>query len=134
MDLANWKEYIPDTQTVNQDRKYYTCNHALHGPLFRKVDSNIKRGEHENNILRQLDHPGIPRVIESVETPTKHTLDTSLVQGQTLEVLIRDKQLVHYNKPFEKITSGLLDILQYMIHVGVTHNDINVSNVLFVWF
>ena len=113
-------KFVPKTNTVNQDRQYF-----LQGDTFIKVDTIVERGRNEAKILSSLDHPYIQKYIRSYEKEGLHYLETEYFRGQSLEytTLTVDQQKV--------VQSQLLQVLAYLTLEYVTHQDINVSNVLF---
>ena len=114
------KKFIPNTQTVNQDRSYF-----LGSGIFVKRDTDISRGANEARTLRLLDHPFIQKYVTSYEEYNTHVLESEFFDGETLENL----KFSHEDE--KKIVSQLFDVFVYMVSTGVVHGDINVSNVLY---
>ena len=113
------KPFIPNTQTVNPDRKYFTD-----GDYFIKHDSVINRGVNEAEKLRVLNHKHIQKYVTSGIRGTVHVLETVLFDGETLEnVALTTSDIV-------AVKSQLLGVVSYLTTRGVIHGDINVSNVL----
>jgi serine/threonine protein kinase len=118
------KQLIPNTQTVNPDRKYFTEWCEPWGDVFIKYDSVINRGVNEAEKLRLLDHKFIQSYCESCIDRTVHVLKTVFFEGETLEnAVLHEEDLI-------VIKSQLLEVASYLAAKGVIHQDINVSNVL----
>jgi RIO-like serine/threonine protein kinase len=113
------KEFIPNTQTVNKDRKYF-----VDGDVFVKHDSVINRGVNEAEKLSVLDHPYIQKKVSSGIKGTYHELRTDFFEGETLENLVLSFEDIG------TVKSQLLEVLAYLTKRAVIHQDINVSNVL----
>lgn len=114
------KIFIPNTQTINQDRRYF-----IKDDKFIKLDSNINRGLNEANTLKNLEHKYIQKYINSYCENGVHVLETELFKGETLE-----------NSRIEKnqkdiISEQLYSVYHYLRSKQIVHGDINVSNVLF---
>lgn len=112
--------YIPNTQTINQDREYF-----VESDIFVKVDSIVDRGKNEAQILSGLSHPHIQEYVGSREEDGKHILETRYFEGETLENIKLSKE------DLIAVESQLMKVLSYLIEKQVTHGDINVSNILF---
>lgn len=100
-------------------------------PMGEKARALIHR---EAEVLRQLNHPGIPRYLDHhiTEGPHGHTLSLvmELVEGQTLE----ERTLAH-RFTADEVTQVLLelgDVLEYLHDLSppVVHRDIKPSNVI----
>ena len=115
------KKFIPNTQTVNQDRSYF-----IDSEVFVKKDIDVERGANEASTLAALDHPFIQQYIKSYEEDGSHVLETEFFKGDTLENLPKLTKA-----EVDLIGSQLLNVLSYTIRVNIIHGDINVSNVLF---
>jgi len=112
-------EFVPRTKTVNKDRRYF-----IDGDVFVKHDFVINRGVNESEKLYSLDHPYIQKRISSGIKGTYHELRTAYFEGETLEnYKFSDDEIVI-------VKSQLFEVLAYLGKKGVTHGDINVSNVL----
>lgn len=117
------RKFIPNTQTVNQDRSYF-----IDSGVFVKRDMIITRGANEASILAILDHPLIQKYIKSYEEDDTHVLESEFFNGETLENLRFSRE------DEKKIVSQLFDVFAYMVSIGVVHGDIHVSNVLYDGF
>lgn len=125
IDISAATRYIPKTQTVNQDRLYYTVDN-----FFIKEDTVIERGLHEAKILKFLTKNHFtysPKYIENqVDIDKKvHRLVMEKVSGETIE------NLVLFDTDKQNIASELFCMFGRLIDLKVCHGDINESNVLY---
>jgi serine/threonine protein kinase len=92
----------------------------------------FKAIEREVQILKQLDHPNIPRYLSSFETDSSCCLVQEYIDGKNLEQLIAERQL-YSNEQVEIIVAKLLEILVYLqtnFDTPVFHRDIKPANIL----
>jgi len=120
MDLPEIEEYIPKTNTINKDRKYYIKNN-----VFIKIDEDVGRGKREAEFLKHLDHKYIQRYIRSYVKSGFHYLETDYFNSNTLENNMFSKSEIKI------IQSQLLEVISYLSIKGIKHCDINVSNILY---
>lgn len=112
--------FIPKTLTVNADRLYRTTVDK-----FIKLDTDKARGKREAAYLHRLNHPAIPKILDSYEVSFYHVIVMSKMPGETLENMEISQQEVG------KVHSGLLSLYNYLSSIGISHGDANISNVLF---
>ena len=86
------------------------------------------RFEREEEIGKQLDHPGILKIIP-VEQKSRPYIVMEFVKGQTLDRLMQTVGILPISDTL-KIASRLCDALQYMHERGVIHRDMKPSNVM----
>ena len=114
-------EFIPQTNTINKDRKYF-----IRGSAFIKIDFVLKRGLNEAKILSTLKHDNVQKYLDSYIKDDTHILETEYFKGKTLE------NIKEFSKnDYLTIASQLLNIISYLIKNSIIHNDINISNILF---
>ena len=89
--------------------------------------SGYKAYEQEINILQQLDHPGIPRYLDGIETENGFCLIQQYIQASSLN---NCRSLT--KKEIGRIASELLEILVYLQQQSppVLHRDIKPENIL----
>lgn len=124
MDLyKKMKTFLPKTQTVNKDRFYFVEDNT-----FIKIDTIIERGRNESKILKILNgFELVPKIIESYEEGSLHTLKMEFISGETLEncisLLTKDDKI--------KIIKDLTRIISHLFDRNIVHGDINESNIIF---
>jgi len=110
------------------DERYVLKELRNNGDLERR-----KRMHREVQALQELDHPRLPKIIESntdafadLEVPLFFVMD--YVDGQTLEERVAQGQL----KPDEAIglVIELSDVLIYCHQKGIIHRDIKQDNII----
>jgi serine/threonine protein kinase len=93
--------------------------------------SHWQRVSSEISIMQQISHPRICHLYEAVETPKRVHLIMESLDGNNLCSYVKFKK-----KLTEDETSGiffqLLQAVEYLHSIGVTHRDIKLENVLFV--
>lgn len=91
-----------------------------------------ERLRNEIRVLRQLDHPGIPRYLDAGQ-PDEPYVVMGIAPGDTLTSTINAKHAagsVHGDIETLQILQGLLDILVHLGERKVVHRDIKAGNVL----
>lgn len=116
------KPYFPTTPHPNSDRRYF-----VDGFTFVKEDDDVKRGLQEARNLQIFRGTWFaPEFRKSEEEGGKHRLHMTRIPGDTLEACRNsltsgERALVAFQ---------LLKIVAWMLDNGVTHGDLNESNVL----
>ena len=88
----------------------------------------VSKTGHEHDILKDLDHAGIPKVIDFLFEGKTAALVQEYIDGTDLRNLIFKKKL-NYTEVLD-IAIQLSDILHYLHQKGVIHKDINSGNVM----
>lgn len=83
---------------------------------------------HEYDILKDLDHNGIPKVYDIVRGPDSVTLIQEFFEGNTLSELLFKGKIE--SEVILDIGIQLADILNFLHAKGIIHKDINTSNIL----
>ena len=85
----------------------------------------------EYDILKQVSHSCIPRVISFAENASKHEsyIVMEYFEGVTLDTRIADSGVMTEDQS-KAVVSQLLSAVQYLHSVGVAHRDIKPENVI----
>ena len=89
----------------------------------------LARFVREGEILRQLNHPNIVRLVAAVEEQGQHYLVMEYVDGGSLEALLKNQGSLPSKKVIE-IMLDLADALTRAHRLGILHRDIKPANVL----
>ena len=81
----------------------------------------------EARILSRLDHPGICRIYDLVETEGREILVLELIEGRTLKQAL-DEKLTFREKVV--IAAGIADALAAAHAAGIVHRDLKPENVM----
>jgi serine/threonine protein kinase len=93
-----------------------------------KDDELVDRFERESSIIATLNHPNIIQIIDRGTDKGHYFIVMELIEGCSLDELIRDKRL-----PVYQVVSIAMQIAMGIEHAhskGVVHRDIKPSNVL----
>lgn len=93
--------------------------------------SHWRRVSSEINIMQQISHPRICRLYEAVETPKRVHLIMESLDGSNLCSYVKLKKKLTEDEA-SRIFFQLLQAVEYLHSIGVTHRDIKLENVLFV--
>ncbi|MFY0644547.1 MAG: AAA family ATPase [Bacteroidia bacterium] len=97
----------------------------------RSVTGHLREASklgHEYEILKELDHPGIPKVYDLLHKSDQITIVQQFFSGPTLNELLFKGKIPQ--EKILKIAVQLADILRYLHEKGIIHKDINSSNVI----
>jgi serine/threonine protein kinase len=98
------------------------------GVVVRSPEA-LKRFLREGEILRQLNHPNIVKMIDSVEEAGRHYLVMEYVPGGSLQgLLAADKRLA--SRRVIAIALALADALACAHRLGILHRDLKPANIL----
>lgn len=89
------------------------------------------KGRFEEEILMNLQHENIPRLIEKIEQKEFHGYILEYKEGRTFEDVIYIEKHVFGRKEIYKVGSQLIEILTYLHSNGIVHRDIRVPNTLY---
>ena len=101
--------------------------------LKPEVANNVAlraRFKQEAELLCSLDHPGIVKFLNYVETNEGVFLIMEYVKGVTLEDYIKKKNGLIVEKKAYPLISEILDAFAYAHSKGIVHRDIKPSNII----
>lgn len=88
------------------------------------------RFKQEAQMLCSLDHPGIVKFLNYVESPEGVFLIMEYVKGITLENFIKNKNGLIVEKRAYPMLCEILDAFEYAHSMGIVHRDIKPSNII----
>jgi serine/threonine protein kinase len=103
---------------------------------FAKSDSSWeghKAIDREIAILRQLDHPNIPKYLTKLKTPDGFCIVQQYIDARSLADILEGKQQTYTPEQVKDIIDKLLDVLVYLqsnFVEPVIHRDIKPANIL----
>ena len=89
---------------------------------------DVSKSGHEYNILKELDHQGIPKVYDFIFDGNNMVLVREFVEGKDLRRLLLSSKLKI--SEILNISLQLLDILDHVHKQGIIHKDINPGNII----
>ena len=115
-------------KAYNLETKKFVALKVLH-QQYSMNQLQKKRFYHEAETLKLLSHPHIAGFIESGTHEQLHYFVLELLEGGSLEKMIREKTLTL--KKSLQIVLDITEALEYAHTHGVIHRDIKPSNILF---
>lgn len=95
-----------------------------------KDPAHWKRVYSEIKIMEQVSHPRIARMYEAIETPKRMHLIMECLDGGNLCSYVKSKRRLTEEES-RRIFYQILQSVEYLHSLGVTHRDIKLENVLF---
>ncbi|MCM3748414.1 protein kinase [Paenibacillus pasadenensis] len=86
--------------------------------------------ERESNILRQLNHPQIPKWLRYEQKGRRTALVMELIDGDNLEHELIDQQKTFTLKQALNVLKDLLHPLAHLHQAGYVHRDVRIPNVI----
>ena len=111
-------QHIPDSKKVILKQ-----SSLLNGDISR-----VSKLGHEYDILKDLDHPGIPKVDDFLFDGKTASLVEEYFDGSNLRNLVFKRKL-NYTEVIE-LAIQLAGVLQYLHLKGIIHKDINPRNIM----
>jgi len=96
-----------------------------------KDPAHWKRVHSEIKIMEQISHPRIARMYEAVETPKRMHLIMECLDGGNLCSYVKAKRRLSEDES-RRIFFQILQAIEHLHALGVSHRDIKLENVLFV--
>lgn len=95
-----------------------------------KDPAHWKRVHSEIKIMEQISHPRIARLYEAVETPKRMHLIMECLDGGNLCSYVKAKRRLSEDES-KRIFFQIMQAMEYLHALGVSHRDIKLENVLF---
>ena len=114
---------------VNTNIDQQVAIKALKPDVARNADLRA-RFKQEAEMLCSLDHPGIVKFLNYVETPQGVFLIMEYVKGVTLEDFITKRNGLIVEKKAFPLLCEILDAFAYAHSKGIVHRDIKPSNII----
>ena len=84
----------------------------------------------EIDIMRALDHEHIIKLCEVFETEKSIYLVLELIQGKSLQEVLKKSGFKENEARVANVISSILDALAYMASKGIMHRDLKPDNIL----
>lgn len=111
--------YAPD-ETPVIIKRFKPC-------FFRKGKRN---NSSEAIILSQLNHPGIPQLIDVICEKRFYAFVLEEKQGKTIEAMLFKEHYCFNDREIYRIGVQLLEMVKYLHDKGIVHRDIRIPNVI----
>lgn len=102
---------------------------TLHANKFKNQPDVLERFLREGELLRQLNHPNIVKMLDSLEVDGIHYLVMEYVEGGDLNALLEKEGKLSIEQTLA-IALELADALTRAHHLNIIHRDIKPGNVL----
>lgn len=112
---------------VSDGKKLYTLKQLRRG-MLRKVGSKVG---YEEEILKRLNHPGVPRFIKRLEFDHFYGYLLEYKEGKTFEDILYLEGRILDRKSIHLIGGQLISIIKYLHSQSIVHRDIRVPNTLY---
>ena len=85
----------------------------------------------ESNILKKLNHPGIPKIIDIFSENSKFYLVEEYIEGKTLKEYVKESSNLKVEEAC-RIISSLCDIIEYLhsFNPPIIYRDVKPSNIM----
>jgi len=85
----------------------------------------------EPNILRKLNHPGVPRIVDIIYEEDKIYMVEDYIEGCTLKTYVKEGRLTD-TESICKVTLGICNIISYLhrLNPPIIYRDLKPSNIM----
>ncbi|MEC0183731.1 protein kinase [Paenibacillus peoriae] len=104
---------------------------AVKLPRPSKRAKAVQLLQREADIMQQMDHPYIPKLLERVKHPNGMYLVMEYISGRTLEELIFEEERSFSERECIVYMLELMERVMYVHERGYIHRDIRIPNVLY---
>jgi serine/threonine protein kinase len=84
----------------------------------------------EQEILSSIDHPSIPKIIDTIKNNNIYAYILEYKSGKTIEDMIFGDNHIFTPAEIYKVGMKIIDIIKYLHERNIVHRDIRVSNVI----
>ncbi|KZL91749.1 serine/threonine protein kinase [Clostridium magnum] len=84
----------------------------------------------EEKILSNIDHPSIPKLVNTIKDDNMYAYILEYKSGKTIEDMIFGDNHIFTSDEIYKIGIKLIDIIKYLHERNIVHRDIRVPNVI----
>ncbi|MFX3623204.1 MAG: serine/threonine protein kinase [Ectobacillus sp.] len=96
----------------------------------RRLNAGRKSFAYEQRILKQLNHPAIPRFLDSFIWKNELFFIMEYIQGRTFEQLIFEDRAAFSELEAFRTILNINDIVAYVHKQGIVHRDLRIPNIL----
>ncbi|PRP86937.1 sperm motility kinase 2B [Planoprotostelium fungivorum] len=139
-----WKKspYLGQYKTVEYIKKgsastvARACDKKGHNVVVKSIKKNDESAMYlstycrEVEILANLSHPNIVKMLEAIETPTHYHLITEYVKGVTLDRYIEERGGKLYQGEARALFNQLAEGLAHCHQRGISHRDVKTTNIM----
>lgn len=111
---------------VRLDKKWAVKEIKLSG---QRTEAVIQSFRSELDVLKRVDHPVLPRIVDVIYEADRVYLVMDYVEGNTLEEVVKERG----PQPQEAVVvwaAALCDGLQYLHDMGIVYRDMKPSNII----
>ena len=110
----------------------------------KRIDKKIANSEkfqkyfkNEREILKELDHPNILKILDIKENTKYYFLVKEYCNGGSLKDCL-EKYIEEYDKPFSQeiiqyIIKQLIEVIKYLHNLNIIHRNIKLENILVIF-
>lgn len=84
----------------------------------------------EEEILSYIDHPSIPKIVDTIKNDKIYAYILEYKKGKTIEDMLFGDKYVFTPSEIYKVGIKLIDIMKYLHERNIVHRDIRVPNVI----
>lgn len=111
---------------VNSAKKQYVLKELKP----REIKKSRAKVIFEEKILLSINHPSIPKIIDTINDNKIYAYILEYKNGQTVEnLLFGENHIFSYNEIY-KIAAELISIIKYLHEKNIVHRDIRIPNVI----
>jgi serine/threonine-protein kinase len=99
-------------------------------PSLRRSPKGCAMQQYEQRVLAALDHPQMPRWLESFRHGDDSFLVMSYMEGATLEELLFEQQVRMDERSAALLMKQIGELVLYLHRLGIIHRDVRIPNVI----
>lgn len=111
---------------VSLDNKQYTLKEIKPKAIKKSGNKVI----FEQEILSSIDHPSIPKIVDTIKNQNIYAYVLEYKNGKTIEHMIFEENHIFTSSEIYNVGIKLIDIIKYLQERNIVHRDIRVPNVV----
>lgn len=84
----------------------------------------------EQEILSSIDHPSIPKIVDTIKKDNLYSYVLEYKRGKTIEDMIFEDNYIFTPAEIYKVGIKIISIIKYLHERNIVHRDIRVPNVI----
>ena len=128
--ISSSKEEAPVVlhKAINRNQKYVIVERTK---IDKFLNSTIQIEYFDRiDLLRSIDHPCVPSILDVFDTPTDYTIVLQYSVGKSLSELLKSRGRMNNKMAVKKLVLTLINTLEYLHGMNIAHRNIDTEHLI----